>query len=67
MPCFSKFLERIIYDRLLDYLANLNILRDNQFSFRKTTLGYLPCLICTKNISAMNHSELPVVVGLFFF
>ena len=65
LPCFSKFLERIIYDRLLDYLTNLNIFCDNQFSFRKTTLGYLPCLICTKNISAMNHSELAVVVVFF--
>ena len=53
LPCFSQFLESIIYDRSHDYLTNLNIVCNNQFPFRKTSLRYLPFLICTKNI--VNH------------
>ena len=44
LPSFSKFLERVIYSRLLDYLTNLHILCDDQFRFRKnhsTTLGLI--------------------------
>ena len=44
LPSFSKFLERIIYNRLYDYLTNLHILCDNQFGFRKnhsTTLALI--------------------------
>ena len=35
LPSFSKFPERIIYNRLYDYLTNLHILYDNQLGFRK--------------------------------
>ena len=35
LPRFSKFLERIIYNHLYDYLTNLHILCNNQFCFRK--------------------------------
>jgi len=44
LPSFSKFLERIIYDRLYDYLTNLHILCDNQFGLEKnhsTTLALI--------------------------
>ena len=35
LPCFSKFLERIIYNRILGYLNDFNILYDNQYGFRR--------------------------------
>lgn len=35
LPCFSKFLERIIYNRILLYLNKFNILYDNQYGFRR--------------------------------
>ena len=35
LPSFSKFLERIIYNRLVHYLQSFNILCDNQYGFRK--------------------------------
>ena len=38
LPSFSKFLERIIYNRILDCLTNLHILCDNQFGFRRKSL-----------------------------
>ena len=35
LPCFSKFLERIIYNRIINYLNDFNVLCDNQYGFRK--------------------------------
>ena len=34
LPCFSKILERIIYNRLYDYFTVNNILFNKQFGFR---------------------------------
>ena len=34
LPCFSKMLERIIYNRLQKYLKDQNILCDKQFGFQ---------------------------------
>ena len=34
-PCFSKILERVMYNRLYIYLADQKILHPQQFSFRK--------------------------------
>ena len=34
LPSFSKFLERIIYNRLVYYLQSFNILCDHQYGFR---------------------------------
>ena len=35
LPCFSKMLERIMYNRLQKYLKDQNILYDKQFGFQK--------------------------------
>ena len=35
LPILSKFLDRVIYNRLLSYLDRLKILCDNQYGFRK--------------------------------
>ena len=35
LPSFSKFFERVIYDRLMQYLMHFNILCSNQYGFRK--------------------------------
>ena len=34
LPSFSKFFERVIYNRLMQYLMNFNILCSNQYGFR---------------------------------
>ena len=34
LPCFSKMLERIMYNRLQKYLKDQNILYDKQFVFQ---------------------------------
>ena len=35
LPSFSKFLERIVYNRLLNYIDKNKILCDSQYGFRK--------------------------------
>ena len=35
LPAFSKILERVIYNRMVHYLDNYNILCHQQFGFRK--------------------------------
>ena len=65
LPSFSKFPERIIYNRLYDYLTNLHILCDNQLGFRKnhsTTLALID--LHEKISSAIDRCEL--AVGVFF-
>ena len=41
LPSFSKFLERVIYNRLLNYLNNNSILSENQDGFRKNHSSYI--------------------------
>lgn len=38
LPCFSKILERIIYNRIINYLKDFNVLYDNQYSSGKIVL-----------------------------
>ena len=35
LPCFSKILERVMYNRLYKYLTDQKILHPQQFCFRK--------------------------------
>ena len=46
LPCFSKFLERIIYNRIINYLNDSDVLCDNQYGFRKIALLALCLSIC---------------------
>ena len=65
LPSFSKFLERIIYNRILDYLTNLHILCDNQFGFRKNHSTMLALIdLHDKISSALDNGELAVGVFL---
>ena len=52
LPSFSKFLERIIYNRILDYLTNFHILCDNQFGFRKNHSTMLALIDLRNKISS---------------
>ena len=61
---FSKILERVMYNRLLRFLNNHNILSDNQYGFRKhhSTAYALSCLY-DKISSAIENKE--CTVGIF--
>ena len=53
LPCFSKFLERIIYNRIINYLNDSDVLCDNQYGFRKNRSPSLALIdLCDKISSA---------------
>ena len=56
LPCFSKFLERIIYNCIINYLNDFNVLCDNQHGFRKNRSLALFDL-CDKSSSAFDRRE----------
>ena len=64
LPAFSKILERVMYNRLLRFLNNHNILSDNQYGFRKhhSTTYALACLY-DKIFSSIKNEE--CTVGIF--
>ena len=64
LPSFSKFLERIVYNRLLNYIDKNKILCDSQYGFRKkhsTSLALID--IYDKISSAIDRREF--AVGIF--
>ena len=65
LPSFSKFLEKIIYNHILDYLSKYNILSDNQYGFRKNHSTSLALIDLYDTISAaLDRKE--IAVGIFF-
>ena len=57
LPCFSKILERIMYNRLYKYLLNNHILYKNQFGFQKHHSTEHAVMELTSEISdAFNHN-----------
>ena len=62
LSCFSKFLERIIYNRIINYLNDFNVLCDNQHGFRKNRSLALFDL-CDKSSSAFDRRE--HAIGVF--
>ena len=64
LPSFSKFLERIIYNRLNDYLTNLNVLWDEHYGFRKYHTPTLALIDLHDEISsALDRGD--IAVGIF--
>ena len=41
LPVFSKFLERIVYNRLINFLNKYDIISRNQYGFRKIILLHM--------------------------
>ena len=64
LPCFSKFLERIIYNRIINYLNDFDVLCDNQYGFRKNRSPSLALVdLCDKISSAFDRKE--HAIGVF--
>jgi hypothetical protein len=51
LPAFSKILERLVYNRLLDFINKYDILSQNQFGFRKNISTSMALLELVDNIS----------------
>ena len=64
LPVFSKFLERIVYNRLIEFLNKYNILSNNQYGFRKQhSTGYALMQLYDKISDALDQRK--VTVRLF--
>ena len=64
LPCFSKILERIIYNRIINYLNDFNGLCDNQYGFRKNRSPSLTLIdLCVRIYSAFDRRE--HAIGVF--
>ena len=67
LPSLSKFLEKVVYSHLYNYLSKLEILCKNQFGFRKnqsTSLALIDLHSEYEKISlALDHND--HAVGVF--
>ena len=64
LPLFSKILERLMYNRLLDFINKHNLLYKYQFGFRKQHSPNLALIILVDKISeALDKGDF--VLGLF--
>ena len=64
LPGFSKFLKKVMYNRLMAYLEKCMILRDNQYGFRKNHSTSLALVdLFDKISSAIDRKE--TSVGIF--
>ena len=65
LPAISKVLERIMYDRLLNFLNKHKILSSNQFGFRKNVSTYMATADIVKYITdGFNSKEISIGVFL---
>ena len=51
LPCFSKILERLVFNRCMNYIDKYNILNDKQFGFRSKHSTYMAILEFIDKIS----------------
>ena len=64
LPAFSKFLERTVYNRLINFLNKFNILSNNQYGFRKNnSTAYALIQLYDKLSAAIYQGK--VTLGLF--
>ena len=64
LPSFSKILEKLVYNRFIDYISKYKIPSDNQFGFRKHhSTEYPLVLLYDKISSAIDSNE--ATVGIF--
>ena len=64
LPCFSKILERLIYNRIINYLNDFNVLCDNQYGFRKNRSPSLALIdLCDRISSTLDRRE--YAIGVF--
>ena len=64
LPCFSKILERLIFNRCMDYINNYNILNEKQFGFRPKHSTYMAIIeLVDKIANAFERNE--TTVGIF--
>ena len=64
LPCFSKILERLIFDRCIDYIDANKILNNKQFGFRPKHSTYMAIAQLVDKINnAVEQNE--TTIGIF--
>ena len=64
LPCFSKILERVMYNRNFNFLTKHNILSVNQFGFQANYPTHLVILQFVQNIY-QGFDESKFTLGIF--
>ena len=64
LPSFSKILEKVVYNRILNYLDKNQILNENQYGFRKKNSTFLALLDLYDKIS-LGIDQRELVIGVF--
>ena len=64
LPCFSKIIERIMYNRLYSFLTKHNSISEKQYGFRKKYATYMALIDLVDKISC-NFAEKNYTVGIF--
>ena len=64
LPCFSKNLERIIYNRLERFLCEYHIIFEDQYGFRKIYSTYMAVINLINKISSGTESN-TFNIGIF--
>ena len=67
LPSFSKIFEKVVQNRLLSYLHNIDILCKNQFGFRKKHSAYMALIDMYDKISLAidkNESSIGIFIDL---
>ena len=64
LPVFSKLLERLVYNRLIDFINNNRILYEYQFGFQKGESTHFAIMLLTDKITeALDRGE--CLIGVF--
>ena len=66
LPSFFKCLERVVFNRLLNYLHRLNILSNNQYRFRKGPSTSLALIVLYDKIS-YSFDRCELAIGVFLY
>ena len=64
LPCLSKILERLMYNRINNFLAEYNILSTKQYGFREHYSTYMAMIDLVDKISS-NTDQKNHNVGIF--
>ena len=64
LPVFSKLLEKLMYDRMLSFINENNILHKLQFGFRKDHSTSIALMLLVDKISKALHDQ-EYVIGIF--
>ena len=67
LPFFSKLFERLMYNRLMDFIEKHQLLYQYQFGFRKNHSTFMACVIPLEKITAaLDDSEFAVCILIDF-